>query len=300
MSAASWFLIGFLSLLWGGSFFFTEILLPHVGPVTLAAGRVGVAAFGLWAYVAATGRAMPGDLRLWGTFVIGGFFNFTVPFICYSVAQVQITSGLAAILNALTPIAVVIVSQLWLGGEKATWLKSAGVAMGLLGVAVLIAPAAETGFGGPLGAILIGLLGPFGYGVALNYARRFAVLDPTVTVTGTLTGASLVTVPAALALEGVPHGLPLDAIGAFAALGLVCTAFAFRFMYVLLPRVGATNFSVVTLLVPPSAIALGTLFLGERLQAADFAGMLVIFAGLALVDGRLPRAIGARLAGSQG
>jgi drug/metabolite transporter (DMT)-like permease len=291
MSAASWGLIGFLSLLWGGSFFFTELVIPYVGPLTLAAGRVFIAAAGLWAWVAGARNGPPMDLRLWGWFVLVGTINFALSFVCFAWAQTQLTGGLTAIINAMTPIMVVIVSQFWPGGERASWLRSAGVVVGIAGVAVLVAPTAGLGLGGPLAAELAALGGPLCYAVALNLSRRFANLDPTAAVTGTMTGASLVAVPLALIVEGPPPVMPFGSAAALMALGLVSTGFAFRFMYLLLPRVGATNFSVVTFLVPLSAIGLGTVFLGERLEASHIAGMLVIFVGLALVDGRIVRVL---------
>lgn len=295
MTARDWTILAALSLVWGGAFFLTELLLPHVGPATVAAGRVAVAAAGLWVLAALRGAGPAMTTAAWGRYILAGAISFAIPFLCFAVAQTELTGGLTAIINAMTPIMMVLVSHFYPGGEKAAWLKGAGVAVGFFGVAMLILAGAADGFSGPAAMMLIALIGPFFYGVAGNYTRVFKHEEPTRTVTGTMTGAALVAVPAALAIEGPPAALPIEAIIAFLGVGLISTAAAFRMMYVMLPRIGPTNFSIVTFLVPISAMALGAIFLGERIDAPQLIGMAVIFCGLVLVDGRLPRLIWARL-----
>lgn len=294
MTATAWAAIGLLSLVWGGAFFFTEVLEPYVGPLGIAAGRVAIAAAALWALGLARGATPPLQGRVWARYLVAGLITFAIPFSCFAVAQTEITGGVAAIINAMTPILVVIVSHYYPGGERATWLKAAGVAVGFCGVVVLIAPSAGDGFTRSLIAQLMALMGPVFYAFAGNYSRRFAGEDPSVTVTGTLTAATLWTLPVALIVEGPPAALPPIALGAFLAIGLVSTALAFQLFYALLPKIGATNFSIVTFLVPITAIGLGAAFLGERVAGAQIAGMAVIFSGLILVDGRLPRRLFAR------
>ena len=104
-----------------------------------------------------------------------------------------------------------------------------------------------------------------------------------------LTGACLSAVPAALVFEGVPHITQPAVWGALLGIGLLSTAFAFQVMYRILPRIGATNFTTVTFLAPISAIILGVSVLGESIQITHVLGMLGIFLGLLLIDGRLVR-----------
>lgn len=289
MTAKAWGAICALAVVWGGAFFFTEVLEPHLGPYAIAHLRVAIAAAGLWLLGLASGRTPSFVWIRWRDYAIAGLITFAIPFTCFAWAQTQLTGGMTAVMNAMTPIMIVVVSHFYPGGERATWLKAAGVAVGFLGVALLVAPSAEAAATGPLAAKLVALIGPFFYGIAGNYSRRFAREDPTITVTGTMTCAALWTLPVALVLDGPPGAPPLEIAWALLGLGLLSTALAFRAFYAWLPIIGATNFSIVTFLVPIAAMALGAAFLNEAITVAQIGAMGVILIGLVLVDGRLPR-----------
>ena len=138
MTAKVWLLLVTLSVLWGGSFFFAELALRDLGPLTVVLGRVGFAAIALNAVVYLSGERMPGDLRLWGTFLVMGALNNFIPFSLIVWGQVYIDSGLAAILNATTPLFTVLLAHLLTRDERLTPGRAAGVLIGFLGVVVLI------------------------------------------------------------------------------------------------------------------------------------------------------------------
>jgi drug/metabolite transporter (DMT)-like permease len=297
MSLRDWFWVVLLGAIWGGSFLFNAILIREIGPLWVSAGRVAIGAMGCWAYVLATHRRMPVDWRLYGRFLLLGVVGYTMPFALFPLAEQHLASGIVAVINALTPMTTVIVSHFWLGGEKATWNKSAGVAVGLVGAVILSLPALGSGAAPEIWALGACLLATLCYATTLNYARSFAGLDPAVIAAGALTGAVVVAVPAALLLEGVPTMVRPESWAAMLGIGLASTSFAFLLMYRLLPRVGATNFTITTFIAPISAIILGVTILGEVLSPIEIAGVAVIFLGLVIMDGRLVRRLrGARAA----
>ncbi len=289
MPLGYWGLIVLLGIGWGSSFLFNEILLRELGPLTVSLGRVGLGALGCWLWIAATGRkARLPVAAVLGLFALGVVF-FALPFALYPLSQRHIGSGVAGIINAMTPVMVVIVSQLWPGGERATWAKSLGVAAGFAGIAVLTLPVLRAGVSAELRAILTALCAPICYGVATNLARRFREIDPTLVAAWSLTGATLAIAPVALGAEGLPVITRAETWASLAMIGFVLTSAAFIALYWLLPRVGATTVSTVTFIAPVSAVLLGVFVLGEAVRPAHLAGMALILAGLVLIDGRLAR-----------
>ncbi|MCV2864036.1 DMT family transporter [Albidovulum sediminicola] len=286
-----WGLIVILGIGWGSSMFFNEILLRELGPLQVALGRVGLGALGCWAWVLATRRKVRVTLPFLRDVTVFGFLQYAAPLAIFPAAQRLITSGEAGIVNAMTPILVVIISHLWPGGERATVYKTLGVLCGFSGILMLALPALDTGLTGQFGALLFCVLAPVCYGIAINWYRRFKGHDATaVTACGLLAGTILL-VPVALAVEGVPVIRRAETWGALFFIGFVLTAAAFIVIFWLLPRIGATATSTVTFITPVSAVTLGAVFLGEALGAAHFLGMAAIFLGLVLIDGRLLRRV---------
>ena len=292
MTLREWFWILFLGAVWGGSFIFNALLIRELGPLWVTALRVSIGALGCWLFLFAMRKPVPSDPVLWLKLGMLGVLNYAIPFALFPMAQADLASGVAAIVNALTPIMTVLVSQFWVNGERITWTKTIGVVAGFTGVAILASPALREGGDSRLWAIAACLLATLCYALALNVARSFQKVEPTALTSIALTGAAVASLPVALLVEGVPRlVLPTTWMAAL-AIGLISTAFTFQIMYRLLPLVGATNFSTTTLIAPVSAIILGLLFLGEVILPSHVLGMLVIFVGLMFIDGRLPRWLG--------
>ncbi len=280
-----------LSLLWGGSFFFVEIAVHALPPLTLVVMRVGLAAVVLWAIAILRGIPVPGQITVWFTFFVMGLMNNVIPFVLIVIGQKEITSGLAAILNATTPLFTVVVAGLLLKDEKATPLKLTGVLVGFMGVVIMIGPTALAGLGSSLIAQAAILIAALSYAFAGVYGRRFKVMgiDPIITAAGQVTASTFVLLPLALWFEQ-PFSLPMpDAKVWLSIFGLavISTAFAYILYFRLLSTAGATNLLLVTFLIPVTAIALGISILGEELQLIQLAGMGLIGLGLAVIDGRL-------------
>jgi drug/metabolite transporter (DMT)-like permease len=186
----------------------------------------------------------------------------------------------------------VIVSQLWPGGEKATWNKIVGVLIGFAGAVILALPAFGQGASAQVLGLLAALAATCCYALTLNYARRFAgKVEPFAVASTSLTGAALVSIPVALAFTGVPVITLPETWAALFGISVFSTSFSFLLLYWLLPRVGATNLSLNTFITPISAILLGVLVLHERFELTHMLGIVVIFFGLLFIDGRLVKGL---------
>lgn len=289
MAANDWLILGVLSLLWGGSFLFGRVAVAELPPFTIVLCRVGGGALILAVAVRAMGLSLPRDAGLWLSFLVIALLSNVIPFSLIVYGQKQIGAGLASILNATTPLFALIVTHFMTEDEKLTPLRLAGVVCGFLGVTIMLGPSAVDGLSGPLLAQAAILCAAFAYGWAVWYGRRLRKLNPIIAALGQLTAATLVMLPlAAVADQPWTLALPsLPTLGSLAGLAVLSTALAYVLYFRLLARVGAGNSSLVTFLIPPSALLMGILFLGEKLTLWQIAGMLGIGFGLALVDGRL-------------
>jgi drug/metabolite transporter (DMT)-like permease len=294
MGAREWTLLLILSGLWGGSFFFFKILVAELPPLTVVLGRVGLAALLLNLLLLARSDPMPRSPRLWGSFIVMGFLNNVVPFTLIVWGETRISSGLASILNATTPIFTVLAAHFLTHNEKLNWNKGLGVMFGLLGVAVLTGPAALAGTGGGDVAGEFACLGAaLTYAFAGIYGRRFKGVPALKVATGQITGSTLVLLPLA-ALIDHPWTLPLPSTHAWEAwvgIAVLSTALAYLIYFRILAVAGATNLMLVTFLLPISALFLGVFFLGETILPQAIFGMMLIGIGLAAIDGRLWKAL---------
>jgi drug/metabolite transporter (DMT)-like permease len=278
-----------LAILWGGSFFFVGVAVQALPPLTIVTLRVGLAAIALHLWSRAAGQRVQAG-HLWVDFLGMGLLNNVIPFSLIVWGQTQISSGLASILNATTPVFTVIVAHLLTPDEKMTGNRLVGALVGLVGVAVLIGPDALEGVGGNVGAQVACLGAALSYAFAGIFGRRFNRLGvaPLTAAVGQVTMSTVVLLVLALAVDR-PWHLPVPGISvwlAVAALAFFSTTLAYVLYFRILATAGATNLLLVTLLIPVTAILLGSLVLGERVDARQFLGMGLIGLALVAIDGR--------------
>src|SRR5882757_6062081 len=292
IDARDWSLLGLLSILWGGSFFFNGVILRELPPLTLVLLRVALAAIMLLPLLWIYKIRFPQGVSGWRPFFAIGLFNNILPFSLIVIGQTYIPSGLASILNATTPLFTLVVMAA--AGEE-RWLarRIAGVVAGLMGVAILHGEAFDNGVGfetGPGIGILLCLAAAFSYGLSALVARRLLSNSPPLgTATFQLLASAAMMIPVAGILER-PWQLPMPGAATWlAVIGLAAfsTALAYIVFFQILRRSGATNVMLVTLLVPVTAILLGYLVLGEEISLREIAGALVIASALLLIDGRV-------------
>jgi drug/metabolite transporter (DMT)-like permease len=293
MTRLDWSLLTTLSLLWGGSFLFVEVALQGLPPLTVVWGRVAGAALILGLVLRARGLGLPRGA--WGAALGMGVLNNAVPFTLFALAQGRIDGGLASILNATTPLWTVVVAHFFTADERITRGKALGLFFGFVGVAVMAGGAR----GGEGWAILACLAAALSYGFAGVWGRRFRRMGvaPLATAFGQVAASTLVMTPLWLVLDR-PWTLAPPGVGpvlAVIAIATLSTALAYLIYFRLLASAGATNLSLVTFLIPVSAVALGVALLGETVLPRHLAGFALIAAGLMAMDGRVMRWFGGTL-----
>jgi len=285
MRAREWSLLVLLSILWGGSFFFAKVALAELGPFTIVFFRVALAALALNIVASAIGASLWRAGTPWRQLLVMGALNNALPFSLIFWGQTAITSGLASILNATTPLFTVVVAHIFTRDERMTVLKLIGVLAGLAGVAILIGP----DLGGSIWGQIACLAAALSYAFAGIYGRRFKALgvQPLQAAAGQLTASAMLILPIMVLAEPawpMPSAVTWSAV---AGLALLSTALAYVLYFRILAAAGATNLLLVTFLIPVTAVLLGAAFLGERLEARHYAGMALIGLGLAAIDGRI-------------
>ena len=291
MNRSDWLILAVLALIWGGAFFFIGVAVRHVQPLTYVWLRLTIAAIALWAYVRLRGERLSLPKEAWGSVLLLAILNNALPFALFGWSQTHIGSGLASILNATTPIWGVVVAHLFTKDERMSPGKVAGLLLGIGGVATMIGPSLFSEAGSSTLAELACLAASLSYALAAVWARRFRRqgISALAVTTGQLTAGAIVMLPLSMIVEHPwqSSSPPLTAWGAIVALALLCTALGYVLYFRLIATAGATNALLVTLLVPPVAILLGALFLGETLALKDLEGLTLIALGLAAIDGRM-------------
>jgi len=282
-----WIIIVLLGMAFGSTLFFNEIMLRDMGPFFAALSRVGPAALVSWVFLIVSGRDWQAGIPQLGALAVLGVLFFWMPMTAFPVGQQYIESGLAGIINAMTPVLTVLISHVWPGGERATRLKFLGVLTGFCGIFLLTLPSLGGGEDTRLFGILITLLAPLGFAIGLNWVRRITDLDPIVMITWAFTCAAAFMLVTAFSFEDAPTMVRPSTWAAIAFSGVILTGLLFQIAFIMLPRAGVTKTSTLTFIAPITALILGSWLLNERLQFAHVVGMAVIFLGLFLLDERL-------------
>ncbi len=278
-----------LAALWGASFLFIRVAVTELSPLILVGARFVIATLGLLVVVPFQRAIMKGWRRhLWGFFVVA-VFNAIIPYLAISWGEQYVPSGISAILAATIPLATVIISQWWPGGERITWERLAGVALGLLGVVIVIGP--TTLFAGGSALYLLGtgsiLLGAVSYAFGGLFAHRMLVGLPSIlpALGQTAMGACILGPIAGVALVVNPplHPPSMAVIVSVLALALGGTTLAYICFYWLIDHVGPTRTVIVTYLLPCMALIYGALLLHEAVGINALAGLLIILSAIFLI-----------------
>jgi drug/metabolite transporter (DMT)-like permease len=288
MRTSDWLLLVLLSVLWGATYFFIAVANPEVPPFTLVLGRVGLAALTLVPLVFLLGLRLPATAAGWWPFVVQAVINNVIPFTLMVYGQLRIAGGLAAVLNATTPLFTLVVARV-VAGDALSPSKVAGVVIGVAGVAVLVGPEAlHSNASGVIGMLCI-LGASWSYAMSALWMRRLRHIPPLVSSAAQLTCSTLLLLPLAGAAERFWQ-LPVpgaSAVLAVLGLAIFSTALAYLVFFRLNASAGPTNVMLVTLLIPVTATILGVALLNETLTQHQLAGALVIASALVVIDGRL-------------
>ena len=288
MDQLDWSLLLFLSVLWGGAYFFAGVAVRELPPLTLVLARVSIAAVVLLPVFWYLRYTLPDSIAGWLPFFGMGLLNNVVPFGLIFAGQTHITVGLSAIINAMTPLFTVLVMAAF-RQEQLSLNRVVGVVLGVVGVAVL------HGIDGPVSAnqtigIVLCLGAAASYGFAALWGRKYLVgVPPIKSATCQLLCSTLI-MAVLVSWVDQPWTLTmpsLKVIWSVIILAVFGTALAYIVFFNILVRAGASNVMLVTLLVPITAMILGNVFLDEVIHVKEIVGALIIGAGLMFIDGRL-------------
>lgn len=279
-----------LSAIWGASFLFIKVGVRELHPVYVTLARVGLGAATMLILLVIMRHRLPRSPRLWAHLAVVGTVGIAIPFTLFGYGEQRIPSLLAGIWNATTPLVALPLAALLFRTERFTARKAAGIAIGFLGVLVVLGVWQGVG-----GAALTGQLMCFGaaacYGIAIPYVKRFLAGQPITglaLVTGQVLSATVVLAVVAPLIAGAPPApasLSADVIGSMVALGVFGTGFAFLIHFRNIRLVGASAASLVTYLVPLFAVLAGVVVLGESLSWFQPVGALIVFSGIAMMQG---------------
>ena len=282
MNAASLIRLLALSAIWGASFLFMRMGAPVLGPTLLIFCRVLSAAL----FLAVVGAALRKPLHARRNalhYVVLGLFNSALPFLLFAFAARTLSASLMAILNATAPIWGAVIGAAWTRTMLSA-RSTAGLALGVAGVALLVGFDPSTlREGAPL-AIALALGASFSYGIATNYAKSAKKVEPFANAHGSMWASTLLIAPALPFAP--PAAVPGLAIGlAVLALGVVCSGIAYLLYFRLIADIGAASALTVTFLVPVFGVLWGHAILGEPLGWNTLAGAAIVIVGTALVTG---------------
>jgi drug/metabolite transporter (DMT)-like permease len=295
MTPRSWMDMALLSFLWGMSFLFYDMALDGLSPLAIVFGRCGVAAVFLLVLLRVTGTQLPRSPRLWLALIVMGLLNNALPFFLIVSGQSQpgFHGGMSSIFNSTVPLFTVIIAQFFLADERITPPKIVGILLGMAGVTVMLARDAFSGDGGLLIGGSFVLMAAFSYGVAGVWARRFGGVPPMQIAAGQQISATAWMVLPVFLIDQpwtYSESVPLSSWGAIVGLGVFATGIAYVLFFRILRTAGATNVSLVTLLIPVWAILFnatlrqGTLAFWETITLAQWVGMALIALGLAVLN----------------
>lgn len=288
MSAANVIKLLLLAAIWGASFLFLRIAAPVLGPVAVVTARLVLGALFLMVVALIQSRKL--DVRAhWKHFLILGFLNTALPFILFAYAAQTLPASLLSILNSTAPIFGIVISAVWLR-TAFTWKSAAGLALGVLGVSILVgldtdklSPAAGL-------AIAAGLAAAFCYGLASAYAKQAKSVDGFSNAHGSLWGAVLFILPVAPAFPPM-HTASLPVLFAILGVGILCSGLAYLLYFELIEKVGVGPALSVGFLIPVFGVLWGSLFLHEHIGIQTILGGAIVLVGTALITGFDPRSL---------
>jgi drug/metabolite transporter (DMT)-like permease len=271
-----------LATLWGASYSFIRVGVETIPPITFIAARTLIAGFLLLVVMRLRGVTLPRDGALWRRFLFQAGLNSVVPFTLIAWAERTVDAGLATILNSTSPIFVFLLTALITRHESVTVRKLFGIVAGITGIGLIVGIEALGGLGHELVAQLAIVAATICYAGAAIFGKTFKGLDPLLPAAGSMLCGAAILIPASLVFEQ-PWMLTPSTKSVLALLGLsiFSTALAFTIYFRLLHTLGSIGTTAQAYLRVPIGVAIGVTFLGERLSAGAWIGLLCVIAGVA-------------------
>jgi drug/metabolite transporter (DMT)-like permease len=279
-----------MGLVWGASFLFMKIALEGVSFYQVAWSRLVLGGLTLGLIVLLTRQRLPRERAVYLHFLVIAMTNCVIPHLAFAWAEQYVSSGLASIYNAVTPITTALMVTLAFHVEKLNRGQVLGIGIGIAGVIVIIAPWQHAAFTGDLAGQLACLLAATCYGFSFGYTRRFLSHRP---IPGTsfaflnigVAGAIMLLLTPVIAWQ--PVDLDLGIVAGLLTLGVLGTGVAYIWNINVLRAWGPTNASTVTYITPVVGVLLGVLVLGETFSLNQPAGAALVFVGILFTQQRI-------------
>ena len=288
---SQWLMFAGLGLMWGSSYLFIKLAVDSFGTFTLISLRLLIGAALLWAVVRASGTPLPRERRIYGHLLVMGCINIALPFALITWAEQSVDSALAAILNSSVPLFVIVIAPIFLPEEPIRLNGIVGLAVGFMGVVLLVSPGLVGADGDPLGELaLVG--SSLSYAIGNVYNRRnVRGLPPLIPAVFQVTFALVIAGLLALVLEHPWETSHPDLRAWFSILwlGVFGSGLAYLLYFRLLGHWGATRTALVAYLLPVVGIVLGFVVLQEPIDATLILGTALVISGVAIVNGRWGR-----------
>lgn len=290
MSPALLWLI--LAIIWSSSYAAIKLGIASISPLNLVAGRMLLGAVIMLLILRWRGQALSLSKQVWITYGVTGLLGNVIPFFLISYGEAHVESALAAIFMGLAPVVTVLLAHIILPDEPLNARSAVGVAIGFIGLIVLVRPSAFDSFGSHLGGQLAILGAALCYATTTLYSKRYAKRPPLEMAAGSMfVGAAAVTFVATLLFD--PSSLQAmtgTSLAAMLYLGAFPTALATLIYFYLIPKLGAARLSQVNFAVPLGGALIGVLFLNETLVPSVGVAMIIIVAAVYLVTSSKPSA----------
>ena len=289
MKNKDWVLFWLVGLIWGTSFLWIKIAVDDVSPMMLVAFRTLFGSLGLGLIIALNKQSHVSwniiRKRLFDFFLLG-MFNIALPWMLISWAGQFIDSGTSAILNGTMPLFTILLSPIFIQDDRITLPKLGGLAIGFIGVVILMAPSIQGKWSNDLLGQAAVLLATICYASSTVFARKKLGNLPAQMQAFLQISAGTIIIWAAVLFTEKPITFPQQPITWFALLwlGLLGTCIAFIIYFSLLHKIGPTRVSMVTYIPPLVGMILGVVFLKEQFYWQSLLGALLILSGIAIVN----------------
>ena len=285
-----------VAVIWSSAFAAIKLGVQTIEPMPLVTGRMLIGASILYLVLKLRGMSLSRDRATLTTYAISGLLGNVIPFLLLSYGEIHVDSGLAAILIGIGPVATVFLAHFFLPDEPLTPRTAIGIALGVLGLFVLIGPDALRQIGVQVVGQLAILCAAICYASCSIYVKLYAKRPALEMAAGSmLVGAGCVAFVAVLFDEFASMNVPATrSIIAMVYLGVFPTALATLIYFFLVPRIGASRISQVNFVVPVGGALIGVFLLGEELSASTLIALPIIVAAVYLVSARRNRGSASR------
>lgn len=283
----SWLMVAILGFVWGATFVLVEIALRGISPFWLATYRLGIAALmlgGIWTALRCPLALDPQNRPKPWQYLWSGAISSALPFMLLIWGQTHVTSGFAGTTMAAVPLLVLPLAHILVPGERLTWAKAVGMAMGFSGVVLLVGGGVldDSGSDREVLGRLACIGGAMCYALNSISIRRLPPVDPIGLTTMLMLSGCLITLPVSLVAEGWPPLPTPPALWALIALGLVSTAAMHLLRVLVIRSAGPTFLTLVNYQLPVWSVVLGALILGEALPPSLLSALALILGGVAI------------------